>query len=160
MTHPRPPCILPVSTLACSKILVLFIQAWWEKLHSQKAPLILVWYSTPISFHSHIAYRTIFRHLSRSICRREDPLRFTCLFAYSEGRLELSFNTLFIISPATATARMTFPPADPVPGLNILPLFMDPNGLFPVHPYTPNFGTKFSQTEDNIMATSNLMLFL
>src|SRR5882762_3850805 len=68
MTHPRPPCILfcilPVSTLACSKILVLFIQAWWEKLHSQKAPLILVWYSTPISSYSHIAYRTTFRQVA------------------------------------------------------------------------------------------------
>ena len=141
MTHPRPPCILfcilPVSTLACSKILVLFIQAWWEKLHSQKAPLILI---------------------CRSICRHEDPLRFTFLFTYPEGRPELSLDTLFIISPATATARMTFPPADPVPGLNISPLFKDPNGLFPVQPYTLNFGTKFSQTEDNITATSNLML--
>src|SRR6267143_5888528 len=102
MTHPRPPCILPVSTLACSKILVLFIQAWWEKLHSQKAPLILVWYSTPISSHSHIAYGTIFQHLSRSICRREDPLRFTFLFTHPEGRPELSLDNFFIISPATA----------------------------------------------------------
>src|SRR5882762_9102261 len=96
MTHPRPPCIMfrmiPVSTLACSKILVPFIQAWWEKLHSQKAPLISVWYSTPISSHLHIAYRTIFRHLSRSICHLEDPLRFTFLSSHSEGRLELSFN--------------------------------------------------------------------
>src|SRR6267378_2429705 len=104
MTHPCPPCILfciiPVSTLACSKILVLFIQAWWEKLHLQKAPLILVWSSTPISSHSPIADRTIFRLLSRSICRLEDSLRFTFLFFYSEGCPELSLNTLFIISLA------------------------------------------------------------
>src|SRR5712691_10930414 len=55
---------------------------------------------------------------------------------------------------------MTFPPTDQVPGLNISPLFKDPNGLFPVQPYTPNFRTKFSQTEDNITATSNLMFIL
>src|SRR6267378_8708178 len=101
-----------------------------------------------------------FRHLSRSICRLEDSLRFTFLFFYSEGRPELSLDTLFIISPATATARMTFLPADPVPGLNISPLFMDPNGLFPVQPYTLNFGMKFFPMEDNITATSNLMFIL
>jgi len=37
---PTPPCILfcilPVSTLACSKILVLFIQAWWRSCIHRK----------------------------------------------------------------------------------------------------------------------------
>src|SRR5882762_2027463 len=103
-----------------------------------------------MSSSSPIADRATFRQLSRSICHHEDLLCFTFLFSYSEGRPELSLDTLFILSLATATARMTFLPADPVPGLNISPLFMDPNGLFPVQPYILNFGTKFSQTEDNI----------
>jgi len=138
MTHPHPPCIVSLYFTCFHLGLFQDPCAFYTSLVGEAAfaesplDICLVSHSDIFSF-THCLW-TVFRHLSRSICRREDPLRFTFFFTYPEGRPELSLDTLFIISPATATARMTFPPADPVPGLNISPLFKDPNRLFPVQP--------------------------